>query len=886
MSPPAFIPSFSRFVFRNVIARQVVALLLIGGAVPEARAAKSVKTAPAQAEFEAKVLPLLQDYCFECHGDGANKGSVSFDDYAKDGKLVNHDLWLKVLRNVRAGAMPPSNKDQPSGEDRALLYSWIKDRAFELDAKHPDPGQVTVRRLNRGEYRNTVKDLLGVDFDTDAEFPADDTGFGFDNIGSVLTVSPTLLEKLLDAAQKVVATAVPAQPYVVAERSLIGREFQRVKADGTVDANNAPDDPGVPAEFIDFLGKGAVDARYQSFYEASTARKIFTAEAGTYEFSLDLQTAERFRFGEQIGPDKNRCKVFFKIDGQVLAEQEFQRSGQKIFSLPAKADLTKGEHVLEFVVEPIASNEPQTRGLRMRFNEIDIKGPLQKEHWVRPPNYQKFFGDGLAADPKARRANTAKMLRDFATRAYRRPVDDNTVDRLVAVAEKVAGQRDQTYEGGVAQAIVAVLASPRFVFREEVEMPLKRGEKYPLIDEYSLASRLSYFLWSSMPDEELFQLARQGKLRANLTAQYDRMLADPKFSRFVSDFTGQWLQARDAANVVIDPLSIFLRDKPDPAVEDARVVFRSLIERDPIGYSPEEAASFDKADKLLKKMERTPKPQLNARLRRAMKQETEMFFAAVVKEDRSVLEFLKSDYTFLNEDLAKHYGIPDVKGPLMRKVMLAPDSPRGGVLTQATVLAVTSNPTRTSPVKRGVFILDNILGLPAAPPPPNIPALEAVASPEEIKKMTMRQQIAVHAENGLCRSCHNRMDPLGLALDNFNALGVWRDSEFNQPIDPSGKLISGETFAGIRELKDILVTSRRADFYHCLSEKLLTYALGRGMEYSDTTLLDDLVQRLDQSGGKMSTLLKGVIESAAFQQRRPVTNVKLASAKTPASGSN
>lgn len=873
--------SGSRRVFRPLPVAVWLAALIVPADVALGEAAAD----PTLASFQSSLLPVLQEYCYDCHGDGSRKGGVAFDDFAKPGKLTDHDFWLRVLRNVRAGSMPPADEDQPSAEQRAQILGWIKQHAFELDAAQPDPGRIVVRRLNRAEYRNTVKDLLGADFDTEEEFPADDTGFGFDNIGSVLTVSPTLLEKLLDAAQKVVSTAVPTQPYVVAKQTVLGKEFQRVGPDGKLLANPPPDDPGVPPEFIEFLGPDVMNARYLSFYEPAVVRRTFAAAApGTFEFALELQVSERLRLGgDQPGPDQNRCKVVFRVDGVAVAEREFERAARdKVFPLTARAELTPGEHSFEFAVEPVASEAPQTRGLKVRFNEVEVKGPLQREHWVRPPHYVEYFGEhGPSADPKERRAFTTGKLKEFASRAFRRPVDDQTVDRLLAVVDAVASQPGHTYESAVAQAMVAVLASPRFVFREEGEEPLQPGHKYPLIDEYALASRLSYFLWSSMPDDELFRLASRHELRANLATQYERMLRDPKFNRFVADFTGQWLQARDVANVQIDSLSVLLRDQPDPAVDAARATFRAMIERDPISYTKEEAAAFDAADKLLKKMDRVPKPQLTKRLRQAMRDETQLFFASIVQEDRSVLELIESNYTFLNEELAKHYGIPDVKGAAMRKVVLPPDSPRGGVLTQATVLAVTSNPTRTSPVKRGVFILDNILGLPPAPPPPNIPALEAVASPDKIKKMSMREQIALHAGNSLCRSCHNRMDPLGLALDNFNALGVWRDQELGQPIDSSGKLISGEKFAGARDLKHILVTSKREDFYYCLSDKLLTYALGRGMEYSDTTLLDTLVARLDATGGRMSSLLKGIVESPAFQRRRATVETLTAGSQVP-----
>jgi hypothetical protein len=852
---------------RRLLAAGAVSLALSGYATGPLPANQ-----PLLESFRTDVRPVLEKYCFDCHAEGSSKGGVAFDELDDASKIADHEIWLRALKNVRMGTMPPSDEAQPTEDEQASILKWIKQQAFALDEQQPDPGRVVVRRLNRVEYRNTIRDLLGVEFDTEAEFPADDSGHGFDNLGEVLTVSPTLVEKLLDASQKIIASAVPAQPREVAERSILGREFNNP----TAAANPSPEP--VPAavaanpafaEFYEAMIKAAKDAAFLSFYEVGSVQHILNAPmTGTYQLSWELQTAEQRMRGEGAPPDLNRCRVRFTIDGVTQLEREFERSGDRNFQLPIEVALTKGEHVLAMTVQPIASDAPQTRQLRMRLNAVKLRGPLEKEGWVVPARHREFFGNGVPQDADERRRYTVQLISQFARRAFRRPADDYTINRLVDAAERIGTQRGNSFERGISHAMVAILASPRFLFREEVTEPLQPGKKYPFVDEHSLASRLSYFLWSSMPDEELFRLADEGRLRQNFSAQFERMLRDPRSSRFVADFTGQWLQARDVANVVIDPLSVILRDRPNPELENARVVFRSLIEDDPIHYTPEEKIAFDHADKLLKEEERRPKPRLTGRLRRAMRQETEMMFEHIIEEDRSVLELIDTNYAFLNEELARHYGIEGVKGSEMRKVELPPDSPRGGVLTSGAVLTVTSNPTRTSPVKRGVFILDNILGMPPAPPPPNIPGLEDVASKDELSRMTMREQINLHAKASLCRSCHLRMDPLGLSLENFNALGVWRESEQNLPVDPSGELVTGEKFQTITDLKRILVTDRRRDFYYCLSEKLLIYALGRGPEYTDTTLLDELADRLEASGGRMSVLLTGLVQSAAFQQSR------------------
>jgi hypothetical protein len=402
----------------------------------------------------------------------------------------------------------------------------------------------------------------------------------------------------------------------------------------------------------------------------------------------------------------------------------------------------------------------------------------------------------------------------------------------VTLAESIYRMPDKTFEEGTGQAMVAVLASPRFLFRIEDVAKGQANRPHASIDEYSLASRLSYFLWSTMPDEEVFGLAERGRLRAELPKQVKRMLADARGKELTQNFVGQWLEVRDLDGMYFNERAILRREGKRLQGADTE---RNVLTRD---------------------------------IRRAMRSETEMAFEYVAREDRSILEWVDCDYTFLNAKLAKHYGVPGVDGVEMRKVTLPKDSPRGGVLTHGSVLAVTSTPARTSPVKRGQFILDNILGTPAPPPPPDIPALEESKKEFKDRTPTTRELMALHRSKPMCSACHSRMDPLGLAMDNGNPLGMWREQEDKQKIDASGKLITGEEFHDIRDLKKTLRERHRMDFYRCVTEKLLTYALGRGLESTDVETVDRIVDRLDRDGGKFSALLMGVIESAPFQERR------------------
>jgi hypothetical protein len=788
--------------------------------------------------FKSKIEPILEKYCYDCHGNGVDKGSITLDEFESAGDLRSkHDLWLKVLKNVRGGLMPPREEDEilrPTPAEVETLANWIKYEAFATDPKNPDPGRVTARRLNRVEYRNTIRDLMGYDFNSEVEFPTDDTGHGFDNIGDVLTISPLHLEKYLSAAETIVDKAVPKVARIIRERSASGREFRAEGGGGNGEQLNAR--------------------------RALKVSRTFNVEhAEKYQLVVEFEVRGSFDF------DPSRCRLICRVDGEERFVEEVAWSERRTIRKEYEVDWKAGSHVVAFEVVPLppvdraepaaagksgAGQSPKAGGAQpsptsvsMRINTVQVRGPLNPQHWIAPDNYDRFFPHGPAPeDPAARDAQAADVLRRFATKAFRRPVEASRLQRLVDIAKDVYSTPGATFEQGIGRAMMAVLGSPRFIFRVEQPDAASAADRYALIDEYALASRLSYFLWSSMPDDELFRLAGRGELRRELRPQLARMLKDPKSQAFVRNFTGQWLQARDVEFV---PINARVALGPNaPRNRDGRIEFDSAF-------------------------------------RKLMRSETEMYFEHLLREDRSVLDLVDSDYTFLNERLAQHYGVPGVTGENMRLVKLPPDSPRGGVITQGTVLAVTSNPTRTSPVKRGLFILENILGTPPPPAPPNVPDLEEARKDFKDRDPKLSEMLAVHRANPMCSSCHQRMDPLGLALENFNALGGWRDTDARQPIEPGGHLVTGEKFADVRELKRILRNERKMDVYQCLTEKLMTYALGRGVEYYDVHTIDEIAARLDREGGRISVLLTSIVESPAFQRQRRDPSSPAISLQTP-----
>lgn len=816
-----------RFPIHPLFRRSRFLALLVCGVIPRAGGAETDYAAV----YEREILPILEDHCYTCHGDGEAKGKVTFDTFRSTGELMNQpDLWVHALKNIRSGMMPPARKKRIPAGDFAKLEDWIKRGALKLDPQHPDPGRVTLRRLNRVEYRNTIRDLMGIDFRTDEEFPADDTGYGFDNIGDVLSTSSMLLEKYMQAAETIVSRAVPLERRITPERR-------------------------VAAHF--FNGQGGREGEYDelsvSLYDpVDVTAMVKIDKPGTYRVILDATVRGSFAY------DPGRADATWSIDGARQLRQDLKWEDGKQIESSTEVKWDVGSHPLRFAMTPLVGKDKKPAekpgdgppNVDLKFRGVTLMGPLEPRFSLKPKNYERFFTRDEVPAAAAERLDYAReILRRFTTRAFRRPVDDKTVERLAGLAMESADIRGGTFERGIARAITAVLASPRFLFRMEDGLPERDPQVHPLLDEYALASRLSYFLWSTMPDHTLYQLAARGELRKNLPAQIDRMLKDWRSREFVRNFAGQWLQSRDVESVSIDARIVLARDLSQ--------------ERDMNKLPERMRARLGNGGKRI---------EFGGSLRNAMRRETEMLFEHLLKTDGSVLGLIENDSTFLNEELAGHYGIPGVRGGEMRLVKLPPDSPRGGVLTMGTVLAVTSNPTRTSPVKRGLFILDNILGTPPPPPPPNIPSLEASEKSRDGSERTLREALALHREKPLCASCHDRMDPLGLAMENFNAMGHWRDSERGQPIEGiAGKLITGEPFADVRELKHLLVTARRTDYYRCLTEKLLTYALGRGPEPCDIPTIDAIVEDLEKSEGSFSKLIVGIIDSTPFQRRHRTT---------------
>lgn len=838
-------------------------------------------------EFETDIRPMLEQHCYGCHSKEEKNGNIALDAFEGDVR-ASQTLWHKVLHQLRSKSMPPHGEERPTDEQRTLVMSWIKSDVFRHDPKRPDPGVVTVRRLNRIEYRNTIRDLLGVEYDTNSNFPSDDTGYGFDNIADVLTVSPLLLEKYISAAKEIVSKAVPRVSGVAPRRPLAGGLFSKeIIADVLKDPEVAvpPKAELIGNRFVrPMLGPPKDDPTALTMaYKEHSIGKMTTnvAVAGKYKIEVNAKAAEQFV--DNVF-DYNRCKMLFRVDQELLVDREFVRQGNEDLSMVFDVHLNSGEHDFVFEVTPLTPDQTQVRFLRLIVKNVTLIGPEGDEYLVPPLNYDRYFPSPVPKTRVQRKEYAAELLRPFATKAYRRPVDDETVERLVSLAESVYGSSKETFESGVAQAMTAVLASPRFLFREEGFLPDAHG-LHPWLDDNSIATRLSYFLWSTMPDVELTQLAERGDLRAHLDQQVDRMLNDPRGFAFFQNFVGQWLQSREVEAVSIDAFAVTRRESDPRPVADPEAD-RKRARRIEL-RNKSELTDAEKAEKA--ELDRVPSfrpgafgrpsgPNFDDKVKRAMRAETEMLFQHILKNDLPIAQLIDCDYTFLNEDLAKFYEIPGlepIQGNEMRHVKLPERSLRGGILTQGTFLAVTSNPNRTSPVKRGLFILENVLGSPVAAPPPNIPSLEDAAIKKDGKKQSLRETLAIHRENAVCSSCHNKMDPLGLAFENFNALGRFREKEFGEAIDPTGTLSSGEAFGIVSDVKQVLVTNHLQEMYYCMAEKMMTYALGRGLDFRDNYALDAIVERIEQSGGKARALLDGVVHSPQFLKRRSDVDVAL-----------
>ncbi|HUY88885.1 MAG TPA: DUF1592 domain-containing protein [Pirellulales bacterium] len=753
---------------------------------PFAAAESGQRPDPALAEaFAGQVQPFLKKYCTQCHSGEKPKADLNLDQYADLAAAAkDRKVWENVLENVRDGIMPPDPETKPGQAERDAVTGWIGKQFTEIDCGlAKDPGRVTIRRLNRNEYNNTIRDLCLVDFRPADDFPADDVGYGFDHIGDVLSMPPILLEKYLNAAEQIVEKAI----YVHGPEKTPLHRFDAADAghEGGIAHGHGWAFPSTGAVFVEF---------------------DFPAPG--------LYALRGKAFGQQAGPDPAR--MAFRLDDKQIhvADVTAVDGDPMMYETQVRIGPGKQRFALAFINDyynPDAP-DPKQRDRNLFIDALEIQGPLDGPPPAPPESHKHIIF--VQPEKDNHRECAEKIIKVFASRAYRRRATKDEIARLVKFVED-AEKRGESFERGIQVAMEAVLVSPYFLFRVELDREPNNPKAIHPIDEFELATRLSYFLWSSMPDDELFRLAAQGELRHadTLEQQVRRMLKDPKARALVDNFAGQWLEIRRLKTMTPD------------------------------------AKRF---------------PAFDEELREAMLKETELFFASVMEEDRSVLDFIDADYTFLNERLAKHYGIDGVSGPEFRRVKL--DNPdRGGLVTQASVLTVTSNPTRTSPVKRGKWILEELFNSPPPPPPPDAPDLK---EDEKVALSgSLRQRMEQHRANPSCAACHARMDPLGFGLENFDAIGAWRDRDGEFAIDASGELPDGSKFKRPAELKAIL-KAKQDDFARCLTEKMLTYALGRGLEYYDKCAIDEIASKLAKSGYKFSTLILEIVASDPFQLRR------------------
>ena len=811
--------------------QRVTAFVLIVFMIAQANGQLDVKS------YDETILPILQASCFDCHSADTKEGGVQFDSEKPEVLLKDKTFWMKVLRNVRSDMMPPKDSDQPTAASKRALVEWIHSEVFEIHSEDPFPGIAPIRRLNRSEYRNTIRDLTGVDFNAEVVFPPDDTGFGFDNVSEAMSLSPMLIEKYFQAAKSIVEEAVPKSTWTMASSKWKGKDF--LSADGSRNATNIRHDQPLTVQ-------KSFEIKHPGEYRIVVREKL----DGSFDFH------------------PGRYQITCSLDGKKLYSAENKWEEDKFVDNEFNFTLAPGSHAVAVELSTLTSDDQIKTELKDRFVSYEIvsltvDGPKDESLWEHPEGYKRFFErESPPTDLADRREYAYEILSRFASKAYRRPASRHSCERLVSIAEAIYQQPGMTFESGIEKAFMAVLASPQFLFRVEDVETLDEKSQYPNVDEYALATRLSYLLWSTMPDDQLFALAEKGELRKNLPAQVQRMVQDNRSDAFVQNFAGQWLRARDVENVSIDPIAAMGFQKEYAMLRASFGGRGRRTKQEEAGDDPETAKTIARFRELGAFRDR-----FDAGVRSAMRKETEMSFDFVVRQDRSLLDLIDADYVFVNEKLASLYELEGIRGKEMQRVSLPAGSPRGGVLTQGTMLSVTSNPTRTSPVKRGLFILDNILGTPAPPAPPNVPALEDAADRFGGREPSLRELLAVHREASLCASCHSRMDPLGLALENFNAIGGWREKDGDQNVDSAGELITGEKFSDIRELKRVLKTDRRRDFYRCVTEKLFVYALGRGLEYYDDVAVDRIVEKLDLEGGRFSVLLDGVISSAPFQRR-------------------
>jgi mono/diheme cytochrome c family protein len=749
-------------------------------------AADAPRTQPAKAAstdaagFDANVKPILKNTCSGCHNASLSSGGVNLLPYFDPATLTNDRAsWEKILQKVESGEMPPKGIPKPA--KMPAMIEYLRGEFEKADAAmKPDPGRVTAKRLNRNEYRNTIRDLLAVDFRAEKELPTDDSGYGFDNIADVLSTSPILMEKYLNAAETIASRAMGADP------------LPKKPIESTAD------------------------------FKTKTLRRLdYSTVETSHRVDFDDEYTVRFGFPGERGADAKPVKMGFYMDGQLVNTIDVETRPSKLVYFNPFSDgemrvyLPEGDHVFraaflndDFVRTITSDKEAYNDKKNKYIGSITFVGPFPSK--VEKASRKKI----LICDPASGHACVERIVANLAHHAFRRPVTRAEVAAYMKFVGEARAQGQST-EQGIQLALEAMLVSPDFLFRIERDPdPTDAGKMHRLSDT-ELATRLSYFLWSSMPDDQLMSLAESNKLHdpAVLDGQVKRMLGDKKAAAFADNFAGQWLEVRNLDSIMPDP------------------------------------------DKF---------PEWTPGLKEDFRTETRLFFEYVLTENRPIAEMINARYTFLNESLAKFYGVEGVKGPDFRKVDLTTDQ-RGGILTQGAVLAVSSYPNRTSPTIRGKYVLSNVLGTPPPPPPPDVPALDTSRVGNDI---SLRKQLEIHRANPVCASCHSKMDVLGFGLENYNAIGKWRTMDGKFPVDVGGTMPNGKSFQTAAEMRAVLEGSDMPQVTRCLTEKVMTYALGRGMQAYDNRTLNQIQKKVDAGGGRFQTLIYEVVRSLPFQSRR------------------
>lgn len=770
-------------------------------------------------QFEPHGREFVKTYCLKCHSGKEPKAELSLESANNNLSVVKQrKVWELALNRIATSEMPPKGHKNPTVAEAVAFTDLVKAIFDEHDRNaKPDPGRVTMRRLNRLEYRNTIRDLVGVEFDPTADFPSDDIGHGFDNIGDVLSLSPFLMERYLAAAEQIMSRAIMPTPPPVVKRhlnsiytepassdsgKLVVKGFRPMRTNGKQAIEVGP---------IHSPYKWDPDGEYifrTRVYAETKNNKPLKVTILLYGKELP-NPSPASAFESLLGNPRQPARVLKTFNVTATRREDAE-------ILEVKLPATPHRERMQIAIDKAPEGGPHAT-LWVEYLALD--GPLDP----RPASHRRL----LKSDKNDPKEKTRDVLTNFLRRAFRRPPTTDEVARSIALAD-AASADGANWEASIQFAMTAALCSPKFLFRVESDTdPKSTGAES--LDQFQLASRLSYFLWSSMPDDELLKLAEKKQLKNQLETQAKRMLADPRSSALVTSFAMQWLQLQ-------------------------RLDF----------ISPD-GKRF---------------PTFNVKLRQAMVRETEVFLESIMREDRSVLDLIDADYTYLNEPLAKHYGIADtngnaigekpakrgqpIKGEAFKRVQLQ-NRNRGGLLTHASVLTATSNPTRTSPVKRGRWVLEQIMGAPPPPPPANVPELSE--ADQDITAASLRERMEVHRRDPACANCHAKMDPIGFALENFNAVGAWRTQDGSFEIDASGEFTDGTSFVGPAELKTF-VMSRKEEFTRCLVEKLLTYAIGRGLEYYDRPTVDSIVKAVARQDYRFSALIAEIVQCDAFVQRR------------------